>query len=152
MIDGQINSLSEKETKQVAEILKLKKDIMSYINMNDFIEETRKIIDNSSIFEFRSKVARMYIDKKNPSFALRIKDDLLLQNLLKEKDPRDRANKLLQKEIINNISKLLTESLDKSNNKVFNEFPKELSNFILSNIYIIRSNIKDNNIQIFFFV
>ena len=152
MIDGQINSLNEEETKQVAEILKLKKDIMSYINMNDFIEETRKIIDKSSVFEFRSKVARLYIDKKNPSFTLRIKDDLIIQNLLKEKDPRDGANKLLQKEIINNISQLLTQSLNNSNNKVFDEFPKELTNFILSNIYIIRSNIKDNNIQVFFFV
>lgn len=152
MIDGIQNSLNEEEINKIKEVLKLKKDIMSYLNMGEFINKTRNIIDDSEIFEFRSKVARNYIDKKNPSFTLRIKDENIHQEMLTYKDPRNEVNKLLQKDIIGKISKLLTDSINNSNNKLFDAVPKDVTEFILSNIYVIRSNIKENNIQIYFFV
>lgn len=152
MIDGIQNSLNEEEINKIKEVLRLKKDIMSYLNMGEFINQARDIIDNSNIFEFRSKVARNYIDKKNPSFTLRIKDENIHQEMLTYKDPRNEVNKLLQKDIIGKISKLLTDSINNSNNKLFDSVPKDITEFILSNIYVIRSNIKENNIQIYFFV
>ena len=105
MIDGITNSLNEDEIKKISEVLKLKKDIMSYLNMGEFIENAKNIIDNSSIFEFRSRVARNYIDKKNPSFVLKIKDIDILNEMLSYSDPRKEVNKLLQKDIISKISK-----------------------------------------------
>ena len=83
---------------------------MSYLDINEFIEKTRRIIDDSDIFEFRSNVARLYIDKKNPQFVLKIKDENLLNEILQKKNPRDEIAKLLQHEIIKNISELLTEA------------------------------------------
>ena len=152
MIDGVTNSLNEDEIKKISEVLKLKKDIMSYLNMEEFIESAKNIIDSSSIFEFRSKVARNYIDKKNPSFVLKIKDIDILNEMLSYSDPRKEVNKLLQKDIISKISKLLTDNINNSKNRLFEQFPKEITEFILSNIYVIRSNIQENNIQVYFFV
>lgn len=153
MIDGKINNLNEEEIKKVAKALQLKRDIMSYLDINEFIEKTRRIIDNSDIFEFRSNVARLYIDKKNPQFVLKIKDENLLNEILQKKNPRDEIAKLLQHEIIKNISELLTEALKKSNNNnLFEDIPEEITKFVLSNIYVIRANVEINNIQLFFFI
>ena len=52
MIDGIQNSLNEEEINKIKEVLRLKKDIMSYLNMGEFINKTRNIIlnRNNNIF------------------------------------------------------------------------------------------------------
>lgn len=152
MIDGKLNLLSQEEITQLKTALEVKRDIISYLDMELFIDNTRKIIESSNTFEFRSIASKLFIDKNQPVFVLKIKDIALLEEIQKMNKPMDEITKLLQNEIIMNISKLLTDCLKEDKNELFKGVPKEIKEFIISNIYVIRSNIKENNIQLFFFV
>lgn len=152
MIDGNNNLLNKEEVEQLKNALELKKNIISYLNMDSFIEHTRDVIEKSENFAFRSIASKLYIDKKQPVFVLKLKDESLLTEIKKSTNPIDRVSKLLQMEIIQNISKLLTDCIKEESNNIFEGIPKEITEFVISNIYVIRSNIKDNNIQLFFFI
>lgn len=152
MIDGKTNLLNEEEIVQLKNALELKRDIISYLNMESFIDKTRDIIDNSETFEFRNSSSRLYIDKRQPVFVLKLKDENTLREMVKRKDARDEVAKLLQIEIIQNISRLLTDCIKDDKSDLFSGIPAEIKEFVISNIYVIRCNIQENNIQLFFFV
>ena len=153
MIDGVNNLLDNEEREQLKKALELKRDIISYLNMATFIAKTRDIIDKSECFEFRSIASKLYIDERQPVFILKLKDVNIAQELAKlgEKG-RDEVTKMLQYEIIRNISKLLTDCIRDDKSDLFVGIPEEITEFIITNIYVVRANLKDNNIQIYFFV
>lgn len=144
------NFLSDEEIEKIKEIMRKKRDIMSYLDINALIDGTREIIAKSDIFDFRSSVAKLYIDKNQPVFTLKIKDEKLYQEVMNDSSPRDRIARLLETDIIRQISKLLTDSLD-NNSELFKDVPEELTKLILTNIYVIWSSPEDNNIQLKFF-
>lgn len=152
MIDGKANLLNKEEIKQLKNALEIKRDIISYLNMESFIDKTRDIIDNSETFEFRNSSSRLYIDKRQPVFVLKLKDENALREMVKRRDARDEVAKLLQIEIIQNISRLLTDCIKDDKSDLFLGIPDEIKEFVISNIYVIRCNIQENNIQLFFFV
>lgn len=144
------NFLSDEEIEKIKKIMRKKRDIMSYLDINALIDGTREIIAKSDIFDFRSSVAKLYIDKNQPVFTLKIKDEKLYQEVMEDPSPRDRIAKLLETDIIRHISELLTDSLD-NNSELFKDVPEELTKLILTNIYVIWSSPEDNNIQLKFF-
>ena len=144
------NFLSDEEIEKIKKIMRKKRDIMSYLDINALIDGTREIIAKSDIFDFRSSVAKLYIDKNQPVFTLKIKDEKLYQEVMNDPSPRDRIAKLLETDIIRHISELLTYSLD-NNSELFKDVPEELTKLILTNIYVIWSSPEDNNIQLKFF-
>lgn len=152
MIDGKTNLLNNEEIEQLKKALELKRDIISYLNMESFIDNTRNIIDESETFDFRNSSSRLYIDKRQPVFILKLKDENTLKDMIKRKDARDEVSKLLQVEIIQNISRLLTDCIKDEQSDLFSGIPEDIKEFVISNIYVIRCNIQENNIQLFFFV
>lgn len=154
MIDGNINLLSNDERDELKKALEIKRDLMSYLNITTFIDKVRDIIDQSEQFDFRSKISRLYIDERQPSFTLKIKDDETYKQLLNgdEKDSRNEVSKMLQTDVIKNISKLLTDCLDNEDSDLFEGISEEIKEFVIANIYVVRTNLKDNNIQLYFFV
>lgn len=144
------NFLSKDEIEKIKLIMKQKRDIMSYLDINVLIEGTKEIIERSKIFDFRSSVAKLYIDKNQPVFTLKIIDDEIYNSVIEDTHPRDRISVLLETEIIRHISKLLTDSLA-TKSELFKDVPEELTRLILTNIYVIWSSPADNNIQLKFF-
>lgn len=146
------NLLDENELEQVKKVMQIKKNIISYLDMETFIDNARDIIINSNTFDFRSAASKLYIDPSRPIFILKIKDQNKLKTIQNSQKPIDEVNKYLQEEIIKKISKELTDSIKNSDDGLFKDVPEELKEFIISNIYVIRSNVKENNIQLFFFM
>ena len=144
------NFLSKDEIEKIKLIMKQKRDIMSYLDINVLIEGTKEIIEQSKVFDFRSSVAKLYIDKNQPVFTLKIIDDEIYNSVIEDTHPRDRISVLLETEIIRHISKLLTDSLA-TKSELFKDVPEELTRLILTNIYVIWSSPADNNIQLKFF-
>lgn len=142
------NNLTKKEMEQLVKTLEIKRDILSYLNIEKFITEVSKIVEESQLFDFRSITAKMFIDKKQPVFILKALDEELLSKTVEE------VNNVLISEIISKISVLLTDCLfnNKDNVEIFEGVPEEMKEFIISSIYVIRSNLKENNIQLFFFM
>ena len=166
-------SLDSKITKEDKElfikILKIRKDLTNFINLEDFIEEMKKLIKSSKSFDFRSQVAEEYIDKKNPIFKLRVKDDTDLYNDLNFNKMKSEINSTNQplinsatskvtdkiyKEIIYNMSDYFKSIIDNDDEikeiieNIKNENNNLNFNFFLSNMYSIRIGAIDNIIYL----
>ena len=151
-MDNQLNKLNDKEMTQLKKALEVKRDIISYLNMEVFIDKVRTIINSSLNFEFRSITSKLYIDTRQPIFVLKLKDEKIYNEISKLSNPIDAVNDLLRVEIIQKISTLLTDCINDTASDLFEGITEELKEFVISNIYVIRANIKENNIQLFFFM
>lgn len=135
---------------------KVKKTLMSCIDIKKVINETRKIIDESNSFNFRSERAKKFIDPKNPVFIL--KTDMIPSNEKEVKklisndslvsDLTDKITEQVNTEIASKITTFITESaLDKEKfDELFKDLPDELTDAFLTNIFIIRLSIQDNSV------
>jgi hypothetical protein len=140
----------------------IKRDITSYFDMDLFIDKMRSVIDSSEHFEFRSKMARNYIDKNIPTFIIKYKSDEIKNNLKKISGPEEEVeNKqvdyitdMISKDIISKFSVFITDCIKDSEklNELFSDLPSDVKEFFISNIYTIRVNVKENNIYIIYFI
>lgn len=146
--------LSDKEIEDIKKIYERKKDIMTCIDMKSFIEEVKLIVAESDIFDFRNADSSKYIDVRKPVFKLRIADRDILENLKKEKSDQAliSVTNLVNDEIVKKISVKLLDELINKEDSLFSDLPKDILQFMLTNIYIIRASVKENNIQLNYFI
>lgn len=144
--------LSEEELESVKKIFRLQRDIMSYLNMDDFINEVKNIVLNSENFAFRNTAALNNIDRKKPVFKLSVRD-IKSFDLNNESTTREKITEMVVDEIISKISDVLLDAF-KSNEgkKLFDDVPEEVIKNLLVSIYVIRISVKENNIQISYFI
>lgn len=145
------------EYKEIIKLSKIKKTLMSCIDMELVIEEAKKIIDKSKNFSFRSDRAKRFIDPKDPTFILKsslLSDDKKSkENLQKLKgkelsDLTDKITHAVNVEVASKITEFITKSaLDEEKfNELFKDLPEEFTNTFLTNIFIVRLSVVDNSV------
>jgi hypothetical protein len=154
--------LNEEDINLISKINQIKRDITSYFDMDLFINNMRKIIDESTHFAFRSSTARLYIEKEKPTFILKYTSDSIKQKLESfdglpeqvESQQVDFITDAISVDIVSKFSKFITECIKDSDklNELFSGLPKDVKEFFISNIYTIRVNVKENNIYVIYFI
>lgn len=151
--------ISQDDIDSINEINKLKKDIMYYLDMDEFIKVMGDLIKKSKSFEFRSERDFRLINKEQPCFILKsstllnveksmIGDSNYLNNVT------ETISNSVSEEIISEMSNYLTKSLKDNDdiNKLFIDIPEDIKSLYLTNIYTIRINPIDNIISILYFI
>ena len=145
----------------LAKISQIQKDITSYFDMDLFIEHMRQIIDESKVFAFRSETAKKYIPSNKPVFILKIEESTLLTELgnIPDSDATesykvDIVTRNIVEEIIKKMSRFISDCIKDEDklNELFTELPDGMKEFLISNIYTIRVNIKANMIYVIYFI
>lgn len=154
--------LNKEDIDAISRIGQIKRDITAYFDMDLFIDKVREVIDESKHFSFRSETAKRYIDKEKPLFILKYISDDVKQGLESftglpdevESKQVDFIADVISANIISKLSKFITACIKDSEklNELFTDLPKDVKEFFISNIYTIRINVKENNIQILYFI
>jgi hypothetical protein len=154
--------LDTEDINMISKINQIKRDITAYFDMDLFIDNMRKIIDESKHFDFRSKTSRNFIEKDKPTFIVKYISDEVVNELNSFKGlPEEVEDKqvdyiadLISIDIISKFSRFITDCITDSEklNDLFSELPKDVKEFFISNIYTIRVNVKENNIYIIYFI
>ncbi|ALN97945.1 hypothetical protein Bp8pS_266 [Bacillus phage vB_BpuM-BpSp] len=151
------NLLDKEDIKALTDFVQIKRDIATYFDMELFTDKMKEIIEKSEVFEFRSRNAKKSINSKSPVFILKIKDNNIYNELLSYSDTKeqiDKVNKIIFKEILDNMSRFITECImeEEKTSELFVDLPDDLKTFFITNIYSTKSNIEGNNIQISYFI
>ena len=153
------NLLTTEEIEAVKKLYESKRNILSYLNMDEFINKVSDLIDQSDTFSFRSSTSKYTINKVRPVFVMKIIDEKLLNQMLEiektddtgEMKTLDALTVVLNEKIIKEISKILTDQFSEHDEELFVDVPESLKKFIISSIFSIRFSVKDNNIQLMCF-
>lgn len=150
--------ITDEDMKNINKLNEIKKDIMSYIDMDKFIDLMRDAINKSENFEFKSERSSRFIEKDQPNFILKSK---LLAIDKKTVNDKQKLNKITEdicqlvfEEIISEVSKELSYMFKDNENidNLFKDIPEDLKDIYLTNIYTIRLNPVENIINILYFI
>lgn len=145
---------------EINNIMNIKKTLKSCIDTKLLVQKIKSLINESKNFEFRSKRAEKFINLDDPTFILKcnllnefdgIKPEKVKKlNVNKIDKLTDDITKLVNDEITSKVSDFLTECVtDKDKyDSIFKNVPEELSDTLLTRIYIIRVSIIDNAVTI----
>lgn len=155
--------LNEEDINAISKLSEFKKDITAYFDMDLFIKKVSEIIDNSEHFSFRSKMAKLSIDKDKPTFIMKFISDEIVNTLkgftgasqeeLNNKQI-DYVVEMISEDLISKISIFITDCIKDADklDELFKDLPKDIKEFFISNIYTIRVSIEDNNIYMIYFI
>jgi hypothetical protein len=153
--------LNQEDISMISKLTQIKRDITTYFDMDLFINNMRKVIDESSYFTFRSETSRRFIEKNQPTFILKYSDEVrvILGNVNGvseevESKQVDQVTQLIAQDIIAKFSQFVTSCIKDSDklNDLFTGLPTGTKEFFISNIYTIRVNVRENNIYILYFI
>lgn len=151
---------NQEDIDSIYKIYKIRNNLMNYIPMEELIEKARTIIDECEDFSFRSSNARKFISPDRPEFIIKLdNEDKVYQvkdNSERELDKySDSVGKLASDQILTKIGQEMRKYLneDKEFQELLEEHDEEITNLMLSNIYIIKAaDPKSNNISLRLFV
>lgn len=159
-IERNKNILNSKEIETLKKLYDVKRNLMSCLDMSEFIKGVSEVIDQSKYFSYRSSTSKLTINVNKPAFIMKIIDEKLLKKLV-EIDKMDQTkngmkvldelSNYLNEDIIKKISEVLTTCLKEKKDTIFKDIPKEIEDFIISNIFSVRFNLQENNVQLFYF-
>ncbi|QDJ97757.1 hypothetical protein PALS2_132 [Staphylococcus phage PALS_2] len=142
----------EKDIRDLQLIMRIRNNIMNYIDLENTVDIIRDTINKSENFKFRSEAAEKHIDVKKPTFVIKLDDeDLHAKNkqsfqgsnddyeiYLREYE-EDVADKL-DKEVLKYIGPAIFDSIKEDteldelmkNNKI------EMKDLMITNIYVYK--------------
>ena len=151
---------NEDDLQNLQNFIIFKNNLMNAIGIDNFIDNVREIINNCEHFEFRSSRAEKFINKNNPIFIIKLKDEYYKKykdmNLTKEDildNITDEVVNFIRDDIITNVSAYINDAIFKNEKLVeyFNTFDQTIKDIAISNIYGIRNSIADNIIYLEYF-
>lgn len=146
--------LNDEDIKNISNIIKSKRILMSYFKEDYIVNMIRDLIDESKYIEFTSKRTRKFISGIKPTFNIIVD----INSYIKDKDIKlyakteERISRLYQ-ECLNNevytpFSNRLQKIIEKEsdNNEIFKELPDIKDIILLSNIFAIRIDLKTSKV------
>ncbi|QXN67841.1 hypothetical protein FPHOBKDP_00087 [Listeria phage LPJP1] len=133
----------------------IRNNIISFIGKENLVNELRKIIDESEKVDFKDNNSRIFINKDNPEFVLKLNKPEN-ENFPEVKNQNDDKNMnkyvekvqvILTNEIINKTTIIINKFI--RGNEEFEEIVGEdfdFDKFIISNMYTIRASVPRDNI------
>ena len=153
--------ISQENKDLILKVIKIRKDLGNLIDIEDFINISKEIINKSNIFSFSSEVAEKFINKKQPVFKLKINEESDLYKKIdfkkiseelnntndEKKIISNKSNKIISEyvvsEIIRSISDYIDDIIDSNETikKIIEDVDRETgmdNRYFLTNIYSIR--------------
>lgn len=132
--------INEENIEKFKELLAIKNNFLSYIGLENFINNIKNIIKECESFEFRSYNAENFIDKDRPVFILKIKE------IPSEKDQEkytDIITDKLQEEICSKANDIISDYIKDARDEINN---LDDANLYLSSMFSILVGEKNENI------
>lgn len=150
--------MSSDDVNQMNKVMKIRKDLMTYIGTENLINFIKEIIETTDGIDFRSEVARNYIDKNRPNFVLTMtniqmdpkksNDMYYVNNLTNE------VTNFINDNVISKLSKYLMDSIE--GNEELQEAIKSLGEEVrlasFINIFSIKLNAEKNIVNFEYFI
>jgi hypothetical protein len=124
--------LNDKDYQEINEIKEIRKRILSYINIDVFIDTCRNIIEESHYVNFKNERSKKFINNKRPVFYLHIDKDVMKSKEYNKKKFKSNDEEIkyfsdvLYSEIIVKITSFINNSI-KEDNDDSNELKEYIS-------------------------
>ena len=151
---------NEDDLESLQNFIVFRNNLMSAIGIDTFIDTVREIIKSSEHFEFRSHRTEKFINKLQPIFIIKLKDEYYKKYAtMNFKDTKvadnitDEVVEYIREDIISNVSSYLNDTIFKNEElrEYFGKFDETIKDIAISNIYGIRNSIPDNIIYLEYF-
>lgn len=142
----------EKDIRDLQLLMRIRNNIMNYVDVENTIDIIRNVINDSENFSFRSKQAEKFIDVKKPVFVIKLDDrELSAKNKQSfegsesdyqsyinnyEKDVADK----LDREVLKYIGKAIFDSIkdDSELDRLLKDNELEMKDLMITNIYVYK--------------
>lgn len=155
----------EKDVRDLQLLMRIRNNIMNYVDVENTIDIISKVINDSENFSFRSKQAEKFIDPKKPVFVIKLdSNDLQFKNKQSIQEgnrdqhiqqyENDVAEKL-DKEVLSHIGSAIFESIkeDTELDRLMKENDLKMNDLMVTNIYVYKlSDPYTNTINLSLFI
>lgn len=157
----------EKDVRDLQLLMRIKNNIMNYVDVENTIDIIRDVIKKSENFNFRSQQAEKFIDPKKPVFVIKLDSNELKaenQNSFKGSDEdyqnhiknyEDEVAEKLDREVLSHIGSAIFESIkeDTELDRLMKDGELEMKDLMITNIYVYRlSDPYTNTINLSLFI
>lgn len=151
------NIANKTDIDQLNDLMRLRKDLMTFIGTDNLIKYVTAVIDSTDKLEFRSDHARKYIDKKKPVFILKMKD-LVINNKTKDESYlnqiTDDITRYVNDNLITKIGDYFKNALETNEElkEAYDFLSEEIRHPSFINVYLLKVNPSDNYISLSYYI
>lgn len=156
----------EKDVETLQLLMKIKNNIMNYIDVSKTIEIITNVIDESENFKFRSEMSKKRVTENNPTFVFMLDDEGLKKDNINSfnskedyndniKNYEDKVADKLDKEVLSHIGRAIFESIkdDSELHSIMDKNDLTMKDLMITNIYVYRlSDPYTNTISLSLFI
>ena len=148
------NIIDNKDIEDMKSLIKIKKDLMTYIGIKNIVDFIKETIENTDNIDFRSENSKKYIDINDPTFVLTKKDLVVDKNNIKNdvylNELTNEVTDFINKNIIFKLTDFIKENLNKNEelSNIYKQLSEDIRNMAFINTFSIRINPIENIIYL----